>query len=198
MCEPATIMAGASLAVGATTSVMSILQQNKAASEMASSANTAAVTDYSILDRRQQEADSKSALEMTERQRQGLKERSKLMVAIGESGVSGNSPLREVDNALSQADYDLGIIGANQKSETSQIQDEKLGIYTQAQSRVNQAKSSYVNPLTGMLKIGVDAAGAGLAGYGMGMQLFPKNGSTSWKYTGGGANRALASAGGVH
>ena len=135
--------------------------QNEYAVKMAQNAAQAAQVDYQAMNARIMQENQKTALDEFERQRQGLRERSKILVAAGEAGLSGTTPMREVQNSLMQAGYDVGIMETSQENMQYQARLEKQKIWTDAKSRTQQAKS--------MLTKGPSAlslVGAGLSAIG--------------------------------
>jgi hypothetical protein len=155
-------------------SAVGIMQTNKTAEAAAQNAVRAANYDYQLLNLRQQQVNEKAAQQAFERQRQGLRERSKVLVATGEAGVLGNTPLREMYNTMFQTGYDTGIIEQNRVNQSLQVQAYKEGVKAQAESRINQAESMVTNPWMAILKIGMSGLGAGLSGWATGNQLFPE------------------------
>lgn len=145
---------------------LEIFQANKMAEASAKAANQAAVLDYSIMEQRRQQLSQDASIEATERQRQGLRERSKILVAAGEAGVlGGTSPLRELNTSLINQGYDQSIIGVNLRNQLSDTVVQDRGIAAQNKSRINQAKSSSYSPFTSMLKIGTSIGEDVLTGY---------------------------------
>lgn len=163
----------ASGVLSAGTAMAQVIQGNAVAEQTAQAANKAASLDYSIMAQRQQQIGEQAAQDAFERQRQGLRERGKLMVAMGESGVLGASPLRELENSIFQSDYDKSIIESNRDNAISQTELQKKAIYAEASSRINQARSMSTNPFLAMLKIGMAGGSGALSGYTMGKTLFP-------------------------
>lgn len=166
MCNP--------LAIGLTMGVMSaansaleINNANQAASAGTEAANKAALYDYQLSDIQQQQQNEKTTLEKMERMRQAQREESKIRVAAGESGVGGNSPLRQLADSILQNYYDLGILDASQSNTELQNIAQKKSIEAEAQSRINQYKAQYTNPLMSALKIGM----SGVSGYGLGRSM---------------------------
>lgn len=116
-------------------------QQNAYAEAMAKNAAQAAQADYAVVNQKLMQENQKTALDQFERQRQGLRERSKILVAAGEAGLSGATPMRELQNSLLQAGYDVGIMEQSQENALSQSFAEKQGIWAQAKGRTQEAKS---------------------------------------------------------
>lgn len=153
--------------VTAAQSAMQINQQNAAADAQMDAAEAAANQDYVMLARKQDEVGKKEALEATERMRQGMRERAKMRVAAGESGVGGNSPFRVLANSFMQQSYDVGIMETRRDDQLMSIQDEKYKVRADAASRINVAESNTVKPLMAGLQIG----GAAFKGYMGGMSM---------------------------
>jgi hypothetical protein len=166
LCEPTTlglILGG----LNAAQTTLSIQAQNDSAEASAKAANDAAISDYQQLEEQARQIGVQGAGENLERTRQALRERSRLRVAMGEAGVEGNSPLREVANSFLQEGFDKGIINTNVKNRLNQTRMETSAVFSAAKSRINQAKASVVNPAQAVLQIGA----AGMSGYASGYQM---------------------------
>ena len=180
MCLDPTILTTIAMAgAGAVKSTMEVMNANRTATAMGENAAYAAATDYAVLDARVRQLDDKATQDAMERQRQALRDRSRIMVAAGEAGVGGNSLLRDIHNTMVQADYDRGIIQANREVGVADTVMAKRGVYAEHQGRYNAAKSMAYNPFTSALKIGASTVQGGLAGYNMGGRLFPSSASVS-------------------
>jgi predicted metal-dependent phosphoesterase TrpH len=143
-----------------------VQSQNKIAKREAEAAEKAAQADYNALTEQQRQINQQATLEKMERIRQSLRERARLVVALGEAGADGLSPLRELSNVSLQTSYDIGIMDENQQNRRSQNILEQEAVRTNAQSRINVAKSKYIKPLHGALIVGSSA----IQGYGAGFQ----------------------------
>jgi len=161
--DPITIMAILGGIINLTTSFTQSLAQNKTADTEVDAANKAALADTNILKTQAQQIETQSNLETQERQRQALRERARMMVAMGEAGVSGSSPLRELYNSSLQENYDLGIINANEANRLSQNQAQVQAVEAQRLSRVNEAQSQKTNPYLASLFGGIQGIGEGLS-----------------------------------
>jgi len=171
MCTPLLLGIGmGALQIGNT--MMEISQANVAAEAGAEAANQAAAYDYQLENLKEQQINQQAALDKFERIRQAQRERSKIIVAAGESGVSGSSPMRQLANALVQAYYDVGITETSRENQILQAEAEKRGTYAQAQSRVNQYKAQVMGPFTSLLKIGSSGVSGFASGYGTGKWMF--------------------------
>lgn len=168
MCEPIiTAAASAMAAMNMATSYFSIKSRNDAANAEAEAAVNAANADYVLLNKREEQVNSQAALEERERMEQGMRERSKMRVAMGESGLTGNSMLRQISSSFVDESWDVGIIDANRTNEIEGIEAQKIKTYSDAQGRVNSAKSKITNPFMAGLQIG----GAGFQGASSGAAL---------------------------
>lgn len=171
MCLPGAIAADA-LAKGlavvqAASTTLSIVGQNQAASAEADAARNATIADYNTLQEQERQVNNQSTLERMERMRQAQRERARLRVAMGESGLDGVSPLREINNSFLQESYDIGVMQENKENKIHMNTLQKESAYATGRGRYNAAKSRMVNPLLGALMIG----GSGIEGYGSGFQL---------------------------
>lgn len=147
--------------------ITSISSQNKQAKMEVQAAEDAAQADYNILVEQQRQVNQKASLEKAERQRQALRERGRLRVALGEAGIDGVSPGREMANAFLQEAYDKAIIEENRENQGSQNLQERFSVGTNAKSRINAANSKRIGGLNGALMIGSSA----VSGYGAGYQF---------------------------
>lgn len=147
--------------------ISSINAQNRMAQAEAEAASQAALADYNTLVEQQRQINQQTSLEKVERYRQAMRERSRLLVALGEAGVDGFTPGRELANAYLQTSYDVGIMEENRQNRMSQNLLEMGSVSATARSRANVARSKYISPLYGALMIG----SAATQGYGAGFQL---------------------------
>jgi hypothetical protein len=127
--------------------------QNKYAEQMAKNARDAALADYAALNTRQMEVDTETAIKQTERQRQAMREQSMANVAAVEAGVSGNTPMRQLADALIQGGYDTSIMETQQEIASRQILNDKFAVHARAEGRMNEAKANVVSPFEGLLKL---------------------------------------------
>lgn len=169
MCPP--ILAGLSAAWGSVSSIISpfmtiasigmkvfetmsnVNAQNKYAEQMAKNTRDAALADYAALNTRQMEVDTETAIKQTERQRQAMREQSMANVAAVEAGVSGNTPMRQLADALIQGGYDTSIMETQQEIASRQILNDKFAVHARAEGRMNEAKANVVSPFEGLLKL---------------------------------------------
>lgn len=147
-----------------------ISAQNRAAVQQAEAANAAALADYQALNTRQREVDLKTALEQQERARQAQREISTSINTAADSGVAGNTPMRQLADALVQSGYDVGVHEANQEIQSAQIANEKFATYTAAKGRINQARSQ----VSSGWESGLQLLAAGLSGASTGYDFGDK------------------------
>lgn len=182
MCmDPGTALIIGSTALSAVKSAMEVVNANIQASQMGKYANQAAAADYAVLNSRAQQLDARATQDAMERQRQALRDRSRIAVASGEAGVGGQTVLRDIYNTMVQADYDRGIIQANKEAGMLDILSQQRAVAAVNKGRINEAKSTSYNPFTAVLKIGGDTASGALAGYSAGNTLFPQAGKSILK-----------------
>lgn len=172
MCDPASAM----LVMSAVTAGISIQNQNAAANAEAQAAESAAVADYQQLHEQSLQIGMKGTLENVARSRQALRERSRLKVAMGEAGVQGNSPLREIANSLLQESFDKGINKTNYTNALAQTNAQSQAVYANELSRINSADSKRIGALQSILMIGSSA----MSGYASGAAMSDSiNGGTT-------------------
>lgn len=167
--------AGIAIAVISTAaSVAGQIQQNRTQNQIAEvtsvNANNQVKATYNSLEEQQSQIDEQFQLQAFERQRQALRERAKIRVAAGESGVSGNELARELGDSEMQAAWDTGILRTNNENDRfgtrKAMQNAQLG----GQSNINEAKSKASSPWGTMLGIGTAIAG----GASQGMSAYNK------------------------
>lgn len=151
-------------ATGAVQTGLEIATQNAMAEAQAEAAVNAAIADYNTLQEQQREINQQSNLEQIERQKQAMRERSRLIVAMSEAGISGNSPMREIANSFQQESYDIGIIKENKENQLYGNRKQQEAVHANAKSRVNAAKSNMISPALAALQIGSGAVSGYVAG----------------------------------
>lgn len=160
MCEPVSvtqlILAGAA-AIGTAAQIQA---QNKQARAMEQAARAEAARQRAALEMQRQQIRQSIDLEIFERQRQALRERSRIAVAAGEAGVAGASPARLIAQSLFDASFDTGIHAANREATLMQTRLQEDAILVERDSRIRQARSQYTNPfLSGLMIAGSAAQG---------------------------------------
>lgn len=170
MCSPQLAMMGVSVA----SSGMQIQAQRQQAKYEMQAASQAAINDYIQLGELQRQQSEEHNVEVSERIAQSMRERSRAVVAMGESGVTGVSPLREIAASYMLAQKDTGIMGVNYANKTKQTNAGIYNTYANHASRVNQASGKMGSFWGTALQIGSAAYG----GYSQG-ELWAQQ--TGWK-----------------
>lgn len=126
---------------------MHLQEMNKMeyARETMKAAWEAAALDTELLEAQWKQHSSKAELDIFERKRQAMKEGAQIRVSQGESGIFGNSALKELANSIMQSSWDTGIMDFNLKNEGKQAKVEAKKIKATAMSRTNEALSGVVN-----------------------------------------------------
>jgi hypothetical protein len=158
-------------AMTAIQTAVQISTQNKMAEAESEAAVKSANADYMRLAEQETQVNQQSNLEEMERERQALRERARLKVAMEESGVAGVSPIRELANSFLQQEYDESIIETNRGNKLDQSRADANSVYTTGKSRINSAKSKITNPLAAGLQIGLSGVSGYASGYGLGKTL---------------------------
>lgn len=156
MCEPATIIAGASLAIGAGSAVASHKAQAKAAkanNTNALQAMTESWKDISLQEVQQQDA---TALTIMHIDRQARKADALARVSAGEAGVAGASVDAFLGDLSAEASAAKSTEGRNLDMTLAQLQREKISGRTVAQNRINAV------PAPNLFATGLTIAGQGL------------------------------------
>jgi len=107
------------------------------------------------------ENNQKGALDALEVQRATLRRLATADVSAGESGIAGNSVLRNFMTAEIQGAHDAGIIETTRSNANRQVRLGAKGAGAQYGSQISQAKHVAGNPLGNALQIGT----AGVSGY---------------------------------
>lgn len=174
MCEPMTmmaLMAAASTAVG-------IRQQGAAAEATAESAHAAAINQSNDLQARQAENNLRTSQELSERQRQHMRERSRIRASTAESGLSGISPLRNLVTSNINAALDLDTINLNSDLTSQQSMRNQNTVAAQRQSRIDAAMGQVPSAFGSLLQIGQ----AGLGGFNAGANVSARMSKTKGTY----------------
>lgn len=156
MCEPATIIAGASLAIGAGSAVASHKAQAKAAKANetnALQAMTESWKDISLQEVQQQDA---TALTIMHIDRQSRKADALARVSAGEAGVAGASVDAFLGDLSAEASAAKITEGRNLDMTLAQLQREKVSGRTVAQNRINAV------PAPNLFATGLTIAGLGV------------------------------------
>ncbi len=146
MCDPISM----SIAMGATKALQVYGQRQATKAQFGALANQR--------DAQNEEIAGSAGRKMGERVKQGRAERSRLRVAAGEAGVTGQSFEAQMMDAAFQEDFDLAAIG------------EDTGYQQRAsEARFKSGLASVRNP--GMLESGLQIATASAGGYATGLQI---------------------------
>lgn len=159
MCHPAVVPIALAL-VSAAATAYSVNQSNKTNKAMAEAANEAAGLDMARLQAGSDQVNSKSAQEKLQREMQTQRERARIRVSQGESGVSGQSSLRVLNNSLMQGSFDIGILEANRVNSQDQLNADRMDVSAGNKGRVNQANAGMTSGPMAALMIGGSAGSA--------------------------------------
>lgn len=155
--EPLLALQLASMTIQGISSFFGQQAQNEQAMAQIESAYRTASWDMSALNDRATQLQDAAQLEMFERQKQALRERSKILTAAGEAGVSGSSVLRQLNQTMLDKSFDIGVYQTNLENSLFQTNLDAQKVISTANSRVNQASSSISNPWLSPLTIGTEA-----------------------------------------
>lgn len=109
-------------------------------------ARRASAFDLSALQDQMYQAKQATDLQIFERQRQALRDQSRIMVSAGEAGVGGNSLLRSLVHQEWDLAHDTGIHRTNLKNQVFQTTQQARAITANLDSRVNTAEARMRNP----------------------------------------------------
>jgi hypothetical protein len=113
-----------------------------------------------------------AALEAFQRQRQGLRETGALRARIAETGVLGNTPLRQLNRAAFGQEFDVGLIEANRQGRIAQTIADRDAFAREvstnlAELNFRRSQISSPNPFLAGLQI----LSGGVSGFSTGEQL---------------------------
>lgn len=152
---------------GAVNAIFGAIQQNQKAEQVKRDALKA--RDFSLFQLNQQENQITSAYahEAAERARQGIRERSMIMVSSGEYGVTGNTLKRLAAVSMTQEDYDTGITRANEMNAKLSLVNERKSLEMHAAAAIANVDASKV----GVIPMLAGTALGALQGYQTGQGL---------------------------
>jgi hypothetical protein len=174
MCEPTTISMVVLGIAGAAQTAVSIQNSNNAAEAAANAANAAAGADFNALSEQRAELDQVAAGQSMDVQREMLRRRATLRVAQGESGIMGNTPVRELAALQVQRSTELSTIESNRASALAQSAREEGKIEATRRGRVSEAEAKFTSGWASGLQIGASGAQGAWQGYQIGSTIWPK------------------------
>lgn len=175
----AAIIAIVAAVISAASSGAAMYQQKEITEEKAESAKEAAEMDMRLLEERQEQTQDAAVAKQRERQLQGMRERAKLDVAFANAGITGNTPLRQLQSSRLMQSKDMGQIQTNASNELNQIEAQQEAIATQASGRMAVAESRTSSSGMATLEIGSSAASGAASGYSTGKSIEASSGTSS-------------------
>lgn len=121
-------------------------QQMAYAGMMRKNAKEAYDADMELHDAQGDQLNKKVDLDEFERKRQLGRDRAKIRVASGESGLTGVSIFRELSNSLTNAHYDIAIMESNRGNMNDQQEAKAKKLHATYQGRLNQAMNPIAPP----------------------------------------------------
>lgn len=109
-------------------------------------ARRAAAFDLSALQDQMYQAKQATDLQIFERQRQALRDQSRILVSAGEAGVGGNSLLRSLVQQEWDLAHDTGIHRTNLQNRLFHTTQQARAVTANLDSRVNTAEARMRNP----------------------------------------------------
>lgn len=156
MCDPGTIIAGASLAIGTGSAIANAKAQDKASKANAENARQALMESWKDISLQEVQQQDATALTIMQADKQARKADALARVSAGEAGVAGAS----VDALLGDLSAEASAFKMTQEKNLdmtiAQLQREKISGRTVAQNRINAVPGS--NPFA----TGLTIAGQGL------------------------------------
>lgn len=151
MCDPTTAM----LAISAVSAGTSYIGGQQNASAQAKASNNATSLSYQQNAERQKQINEQSALDTSERTKQGLLERGKIAAIAGESGALGLSSDRLVADSFMQEGTDISSLERNRLNSETQT----MWSNTQSQAQGNSANVKAYNSAPTLLSTGLQIGG---------------------------------------
>jgi hypothetical protein len=150
MCDPTTAM----LAISAISAGASYVSGTQSAEQQAAASNNATALAYEQNNVRQQQINEQSALDKSERIKQGQLERAKLATIAGESGALGLSSDRLLADSFMQEGTDIASLEKNRLNNQTQTTYSNRQAQANGQSANNQAGANAPSLLQTGLQIG--------------------------------------------
>lgn len=152
MCDPGTIVAGASLAIGVGSKIAESKAQDKAAAANKKASLAAMTEDWKALSLQEAQQQDAAQQSIMQADRQGRQADALARVSAGESGVAGASVDALLGDLSAQVSAFKTTTERNLRMTTEQLQQEKAASRAGAQSRINAMQPA--NPFATALSIG--------------------------------------------
>lgn len=172
MCDPITIMTTVGMA---TMGMAQARAQAKMASKQAEVSAENATRQYqaermtSEIERSR--ANKEYAQQSVDKKVEAQRARSNLLVAIGESGVGGNTPLRQIGETYVKAGIEEGRVRTGYENAVENIRLKQTQSFLNLQGALSGARASVPSAGTQRLAMGASALGGALEGYQIGTSL---------------------------
>lgn len=148
MCNPVAVMA--------VMTVASAVGAKETATNTQQAANNALGKQYQQINEKQGQINQQSALDQSERDKQGLLERAKMATISGESGALGISSDRLLSDSFMQEGTDISSLEKNRVNAIKQTGWEGTQAQASAQSTINTAAAKAPSVIGTGLQIGTD------------------------------------------
>jgi hypothetical protein len=154
MCDPVSI----GLAISVVSAGASYVQGQQQLEASAEAANDATELSYAQNAERQEQINDQSALDKSERTKQGMLERAKVATIAGESGALGLSSDRLIADSFMQEGTDIASLEKNRMNGQSQTNWANRQAESSAKSEINRAEAAAPSLLQTGLQIGGEYA----------------------------------------
>lgn len=149
-----TMMAIAGLVIKGIQDFATQKAENTRSQEETRHARQAGAYDLSMLMDQIYQAKQATDLQVFERQRQALRDQSRILVSAGEAGVGGNSLLRQIAQQQWDLSHDVGIHRTNLENQTYMTSQQARAVAANIDNRVGTAQARLRNPwVNAMLSI---------------------------------------------
>ena len=149
-------------------SASQIAATNKAAQTMAENAKRQYDLSNSLIAQQQKDAAAETGYELTNKQREFSRTLANISVAQAESGVVGNTPLRDIANLYMQEAFTEANVVAGGETNQRKLAYGSQNAFNEMTTKQNTAKSSAITGFQAGLQIASAGVSGGLAGYSAG------------------------------
>lgn len=149
MCDPLSIISGIS-------AVATYVGGKQNAANQTAASNNAAVLQQQQINEKQQQINQQSALDQSERDKQGLLERAKMATISGESGALGISSDRLLSDSYMQEGTDMSSLEKNRLNSIKQTTWEAKQAQASATSRNTTIAANSPTLIGTGLQVGAD------------------------------------------
>lgn len=162
MCDPVTATAAVAMSAGAAAQISAT---NKAAQTAAHNARKQYDLSNNLIAQQQKDVAAETGYELTNKQREFSRTLANISVAQAESGVVGNTPLRDIANLYMQESITKADVIATGEANQRKLAYGSQNAFNEMTTKQNTAKASSITGFQAGLQIASSGVSGGLAGY---------------------------------